>query len=294
MSDLVEAQFDLDGYLFGGAGHPVQVLADGVDFGSPDIRGNDSDRPRADGRTFGREWRSGRTITIEVAVLDEAPQGALVELGRLTAAWDATAVRRHTEVTQVLRWRLGGRTRRVWGRARRVAPDPNRYYVGKIVTTLAFDSEGPYTFGDEPAINTLGITSSSTGGFVFPVSFPLHTSGVGEIQGGIDVAGDVPAPVVLTIRGPISDPVVEAIGQWRLQLLGQFAHDEVVTVDSRPWSQRVVNNFGQNLAGRLSTSSPRLPDVRLDPGVRAVVLKGVDSTGTASLDVEAWAAHTAF
>src|SRR5690606_38984582 len=66
MATLSDRQFEMDGYLFGRHA-PTGVEVTDVDFGSPEARSTDVDRPRADGTRFGREWRAGREITLEVA-----------------------------------------------------------------------------------------------------------------------------------------------------------------------------------------------------------------------------------
>src|SRR5690606_28021457 len=114
MATLSDRQFEMDGYLFGRHA-PTGVEVTDVDFGSPEARSTDVDRPRADGTRFGREWRAGREITLEVATMHHT-DAVLAELGKLCAAWDAAATRTAPGTLSVLRYNVNGRTRRVYGR----------------------------------------------------------------------------------------------------------------------------------------------------------------------------------
>lgn len=288
---LTDRQFDLDGYTFGHLATSGVIVTD-VQFAGAEARSNDVERPRADGVRFGREWRSGRTITVELEALDRS-EAVLDELSRLCKFWDAQAIRSSPGSLSTLRWNLGGRSRRVLGRARRFDADPTYYRKGRVAVTATFDTEGPYYYDDDPAETTVGMSSPSTGGFTFPMVFPAYTTGMGERRSGIRVSGDVPAPLVLTINGPIAQPIVEVPGLWSFQLLDEILSDQRAIIDTRPWSMSAYRG-PVNVAGRISVDSPRLPEMWLPPGTHDIVLRGQDPTGTASLSVQAWSTYASF
>lgn len=293
MSQLADRQFDLDGYVFGHRSAAGVVVTD-IEWGSPEPRTNDKERPRADGTRFGREWRSGRTITLEVCTLHTEEGGALDEIERFSAAWDAISVRAAPGSMSVLRYHINGRTRRVYGRARRIEPNAVEYRAGKILLTCTFDTEGPYYYRDTPEETSVGLVPPITGGFSFPMVFPAHTTGMGERRVGITNPGHAEAPIILYINGPIDQPIVEVLGRWQWQLLDTLLPDHQVVIDTRPWAMSARRNGVVNVAGRISTTSPRMREMWLPPGSHDIVLRGHDTTATASLSVQAWPAYASF
>src|SRR5690606_36368644 len=134
---------------------PTGVEVTDVDFGSPEARSTDVDRPRADGTRFGREWRSGREITLEVATMHHT-DAVLAELGKLCAAWDAAATRTAPGTLSVLRYNVNGRTRRVYGRPRKIEMDATEYKWGKVLFTLTFVTAGPFYSSNTHATVPIG------------------------------------------------------------------------------------------------------------------------------------------
>ncbi|MEV7684243.1 hypothetical protein AB0O64_37805, partial [Streptomyces sp. NPDC088341] len=134
----------------------------------------------------------------------------------------------------------------------------------------------------------LAITPPLGGGLVGSLSAPLTSTGESDRSQAITVGGALPAWPVITIAGPITNPVVEMVGLWRFELLASLAYDRTVTIDTRPWVRSVVlNQAGGSLAGALTRQSPRLADAGIPPGTYEAVLRGIDATGTARATV-AW------
>lgn len=290
MATLSDRQWEMDGYLFG-RHTPVEVTD--VDFGSPEARATDVARPRADGLRFGREWRSGREVTLEVATMHH-DESALAELGKLCAAWDAASRRTSPGSLSVLRYSVDGRTRRLYGRPRQIELDATEYRWGKVLVTMSFQTEGPYFYSDEPVTNTVRLSAASTGGFVFPMYFPAYTAGFSESRDNVVNPGFSPSPTVYTVTGPVIQPVIELPGKWQCQILMDLASYQSVTIDTRPWSLSVRDQNGVSVAGRLSTTSPRLPEMWLQPGGNDVILRGTDLTGTSQLSIETWPTYPSF
>lgn len=291
MATLTDRQFEIDGFVFGWRA-PSRIGISDVDFGSPEARTNDFDRPRLDGQRFGREYRSGRLITLELVTLHTGEQ-ALDDLERFLEAWNAAAVRDSPGDMSVLRYNVRGRTRRVYGRPREVELETADYHLGKIVITAQFMTEGPYFYGDEPEQTTVGIAPGITGGFVFPLSFPASTIGMGERREGVVNPSRLPAPAVFDIHGPIENPIIEIPGVWRFQLLTTVHSNQTVRVDTRPWALTVYRD-ATNLAGRITVGSPRLPEMKIPPGPNDLVLRGTDPTAMAALNVQVWPQYTSF
>jgi hypothetical protein len=280
VAELADRQFELDGYVFG-PGAPVEVSV--VDFGSPEIRQHDTPLPRGDGTRFGRDYRDGRLVTFELATNQDGGDTALAALSALQRAWLADPVRSAPGAVSVLRYRVAGRTRRVYGRPRRFAADSRLYRSGRVDVTCDFQCVDHLFYDDVEFSTSISIAPPATGGLVEPLTDPLTATAATAGQGEVVVAGDAPAWLVARINGPILDPVVEVVGVWSARLRVDLASDEWITVDSTLWNRGVLRNGAVNAAGIFTQDSPRLSQWRLPTGQHEMVLRGVDGTGTAAL-----------
>jgi hypothetical protein len=295
---LTEASFELDGIAFGSG---TEIVIEDVDFGPPDIRATDVERPRADGIMVGRDYRGGRLLTFDLVILtsfgESAASGfgsvaALDVLDRLEAAWLADGVRGTAGAVSALRYRLGGRQRVVYGRGRKLAAVNRFATLGRIPVTATFQTVDHLFYDDQERANLVPYVPPPAGGLTWPIVFPWSTITVGYSPGVIAVTGSAQAWLVISIAGPIVNPAVEWVGGWTLGFDLTLQVGETLVIDSRPWSRGVRRNNTVNMAGALTPASPRLSDVRLPPGVHEVVLSGRDNTGTASMTVIWRPAHT--
>lgn len=274
---------DLDGYRFGDG---TNLLITDIDYGIVDIISNDAQLPRADGIRFGRDYRAGRTITFELSSLLDPGAGALGQWAQLESTWLAGRIRSQPGAVSTLRLGRAGRTRVVYGRPRRFAPIGGKSTFGNVDATADFQCVDHLFYGAAAWSDTLSIVPPPAGGLTFPIEFPWGTVAESSEQGHIVVGGTSPAWMVFLIRGPIAQPTIEVVDEWSLPLNLTLLAGEYVVIDPRPWSRGVRKNGLINVAGALSPAAPRLSDVRLDPGVHEVVLRGTDQSGTASLTAE--------
>lgn len=291
MSDieLLDESMELDDYAFGGHVHgQTVIMIEDVTFESPDVVSVDRQLPRSDGIRFGRDYRGARTITVTMHVFGAHGEDGMAILNDLAAAWSGEAVRRLPGSVQTLRIRYAGRTRRVYGRSRRFAPTSLRTAsTGWAPVVADFRTVDQYFYDDVEKVNEVGIVPPSGGGLVAPLVAPLTTLGISYAPGDIVVGGTVPCWPVFIIKGPISLPTIDCIGEWRVTLAVTIAEDEFIVVDPRPWTRGVRKNGIHSVAGYLTPSSPRLSEVMLAPGPHEIILSGLDETGTSSLTV-AW------
>lgn len=283
---LDDRQWELgDGAVFG-AGLDIEVTSVGV--GAPDVRSADAAPPQMDGTRFGRDERAGRLITFGMAVLDTDDR-VLDRAAALEAAWLADEVRREPGALSTLRYRLHDRTRRVYGRPRRFAANPDPYRVGQVLITCDFQCVDHLFYADDLTAVSVGVVPpSSGGGFDEPMVEPWTYVSVTESRPGeIRVVGDLPVSPVVTIWGPITDPIIRisGIGDVKVNTTLASAFASLV-VDTRHWEMTVIRNDGASLAGKLDWSTPPLDRVLIPPGVHTVVLRGEDETGTARMTVE--------
>lgn len=281
MSTLAHGDFELNGYKFSGnPDSPLYVV--GLGLGVVAVRDQDVDNPVGDGRIFGQDRESGPTWAFEFRVGPGAIDDTLAEMARVTRAW-RTAPRGPGQES-VLRYAVGNRTRRIYGRPRGLAPDPTLLHsLGYLAASGEFVTADGYHYADTTNSVQLSLIPGDAGGLVSPLVSPLTTVAGGQRQGLVAVEGDAPAPMEVTFKGPISNPGVSSTS-WSIRLNTSLAYDQSVTIDTRKGTVR--RNDGASLAGNLSRTS-YLPDARLLPGSRELVFSGTDATGTATCTV-AW------
>ncbi|SCL32993.1 hypothetical protein GA0070616_4608 [Micromonospora nigra] len=253
------------------------------DLGDVETRADDADRPREDGRAFGSDFRGGRSITFELGVFGADEADARSTLADLARAWRGDAVRRSPGAVAELAMRHAGRERVVFGRPRRFASSEAEISEGVALVGCDFAAVDDVFYGPAEDSRTIGLAPPLGGGLTGALAAPLTTTGTSDRSAVLDIGGELDAWPVLTIQGPVTNPVVEVLGLWRLELRTTLAYDRSVTVDPRPWSRSVLLNGGGSLAGALSRTSPRLAAMGLPPGSHEVAYRGTDETGTSSV-----------
>ncbi|MFD3514918.1 hypothetical protein [Streptomyces sp. NPDC058657] len=254
--------------------------------------------PREDGSRFGQDYRGQSTLTFEVGV--DTVSAARTVLARHAAnldavsamvqAWDAEAVRRRFATPAVLRTVQGGRARLFYGRPRKCAPTASRLtrqgYTPVVATFVCVDDTA---YDDVEQRLRVDLVPPPHRGLVGPLRTPLTMVGESASRptGDAVVGGTKAAWPVITIYGPITQPVCEVVGRWKASLNLTLGAGERVVIDPRPWARTVLRNGNASVAGSLYRGSPRLADMRLPVGRQDVVLRGIDATGTAYMTV-AW------
>lgn len=277
---LREGDFDLNGYVIGGD-KTRPVYAVGLDTGMVSHRDQDQLNPHGDDRYFGDDELEGPTWTLELRTgRNVSTQTALSSLGAVTRAWRAAPRGAGQEST--LRYMVGGRVRRVYGRPRNFTFDPTLLYShGYVSAGAQFVMADTLQYDDTEESLRVGLVPGNAGGLRSPLIGPLTTVAGGQRQGLVLVEGDAPAPVRVVIQGPVTNPVVTSTG-WRIALTGTLAYDQSVTIDTRKGT--VKRNDGADLGGWLSRTT-FLPEARLRPGTREITFSGTDATGTATATV---------
>lgn len=272
-------------------------LLDDFEVKDTDVTAGDTPLPREDGIRHGQDYTTGATITFEVGV-DTVDDGAnrlerhganLDAVSVMKQAWDAKAVRDRMATPAVLSTTQGGRARRWYGRPRqcaKAASNLTRQGYTPVVATFATSHTG--SFDDVEQSVRVDMAPPPHRGIVGPLKDPLTMIGEGSVRvpGEIIVGGNRPAWPVITITGPISQPVCELVGKWKLGLNLTLAVGEKVTIDPRPWVRTVLRGSG-SVAGLITRSSPLLEDLLIQTGRQDFVLRGTDATATAFMTV-AW------
>lgn len=290
--------------VFPGANFTFGTIASGYYLLEPyeityaDNDAGDVPMPQEDGARFGQDYRGQATITFEVGVdtVDDAAtqlarHGAnLGAVSTMVQAWDAEAVRRRFATPAMLRTTQGGRARCFFGRPRKIAPAGSKLtrqgYTPVVATFVCVDATA---YDDVEQYARVDLVPPSHHGLVGPLTTPLQMTreSEGRVSGDVTIGGTKPTWPVITIYGPIANPVCEVVGRWKAALDITLGVGERVVIDTRPWARTVLRNGSASVAGLLTRGTPRLKDMRLPKGRQDFVLRGTDATGTAYMTV-AW------
>lgn len=261
-----------------GDGSNGVALAHAPRVGSVEIVTDDARRPRADGMLVGRDFHSGRVVSMPLSCVGSSEAAVAEARDLLLQAWRADVIRRDPGALATL---TSERGRVAFGRPREISVDDedSRFGVGRV--TADFVMVDPSWYGELQQAQ-VPFAQEPSGGVRFPIRFPFRFIGTGSGERVAVVGGDVDTPVSAAFHGPILNPRLE-VADMLIELSGSVAFDEVVTVDAR--SRTVTSSLGGSAAGMLTGRSTRLSALRLPPGEHAVVLRGTSESGTASATV---------
>lgn len=261
-----------------GTNYEVKAISGLTDM--PSLRVGDVTRARKHGLHPGDDFASGRSITI---VLDIAKDDSNTISDLVDAYLDAfTYGDSETALTFTIPGVAGGATGRVLARCRRRSIPvnlPYQYGIAEAVVELVATDPRIYTNG----LNTDTVDlENAAGGVSFPLTFPFTfgSSSTGSIQ-AVN-SGNFPAPVVLTIDGPITNPSVlnNTTGE-ELAFTITLASGESLVIDTE--ARTVLLN---GTASRYSTLSTDSVWFDLQPGTTELKLTG--STAGSPLLTAEW------
>ena len=271
-----------------GIGLDVSCNADGFDTGSSDWLVQDQDDPFSGVTRMGRDVRKGPTWTWALHVNRHSEDDALESLADLAEAWQPDDL--DTGDTYVIRYMVGGRVRRVYGRPRRfAAPTNNLILSGMIPVTADFKLVDPNYYSDSPESVTVGTTFTSEGGFIFPVTFPVMTLPGGFTAGSAYVTGRRKTWPIIRVNGPVVNPEVQSTN-WTLKMTASIGEGHYIEIDTRPWRRTVMVDGTNYVPGAISPQT-RLRDLFLEPGEQSFGMRGVSGTGTASATIKWYPAY---
>lgn len=288
---LQDQQFEIGDTRFGGTLDLVKL--DSLDVGSASFDVQDQDNPFGPTTYFGRDTLRGPEWTFEM-VTDGGVAGTIADARRAAEAlaleWRSPYHHDENRL-QVLRYSLGGRTRRVYGRGRKFDMD---------VVPLSFSGTAPISATFKLAENiyyddfaqsiSIPIVAPTQAGLIAPLKAPLTTAGQTQFaQRGIEIGGTVPTPVTVTFQGPVLRPWVRS-GNFFIQYDYGLAADQLLTVTGFN-ELKAIDNFGRNLTGKMSHRT-RMSNVRIGPGMQYFTFGGTDDTGSASATISWRNAYT--
>lgn len=286
---LAEWQFEVEDVVFGSdVGSGMWTEPDQFQPGSPEIRDQDVPNDAGDGVRPGQDFYGAANWSWQLYSNAMNAAGALAASGALRAVWPSEALRQDPGAVTALRYRIGGRTRRVYGRPRHWTTVTSRKVhtgnVGVACDFVVFDHRF-YADNEQSVELSLSAVHPDTGvvvPFVPPFISTASTESHPEV---ITVGGEVPTPVIVEFRGPVTRArlAVPSAG-WVAQLTGTVVDDDSVTLDARPWAMTstVASSGG---AAAVSPRETRLAELLLPPGQHTLEFTGIDPSGTARVTV---------
>ena len=266
-------------------GHRGPLIINKFDPSGPELRTNDHDLPFSDGTLVGRDQFGNATWTFEITTNQPDETTALALAGSLISAWRDPEVRLRSGVTVPLSYEMAGRWRRVYGRPGPIT-DPTgdvKSVLGAAELVASFRVTDPNFYDDAATRVRLTVVPESSGGFVFPLVFPITSRKTsGKRAGLVDNLGNVASPLTVTFHGPARNPKVVAAAGWEVGITGTLAYDQSVTIDARAGT--VTRNDGASLAGWL-TRATQLTKARIPAGPSELTFTATDDTGTAAVDL---------
>lgn len=198
-------QFQFGSFAFGGAGSPWQIIdVDGL-AGLPDLRTQDDNRGFNDGMFSGRDFYSGRTITLTVHVFAGNGLTAQQNLALLQ-----NALNPQQQGTTALNFQLSPTdsqkviSARVRGRRALIDPE---YTFGFIRTQITLFCPDPRYYDATPT--SLSLTPAAIGGRTYNRTYDLvYPAYTPTSSGTITNNGWATTYPIITITGPIINPVI--------------------------------------------------------------------------------------
>lgn len=249
----------------------------------------DTPNPNADGIRLGEDFADPgdiklkllinfstvRNLDLQREMLNEAAESFLL-------AWDAPALRAiPNAVGELTIPSLGS----FEGRPRRAEWDYSTFGLGYLIGTATFIRSDLSTFISESEGGgwreaSVALVPPTTGGWVFPLVFPVSNLNPARRGTHFEVGGTVPAAAIVEIAGPIqAGAELELVGEWTVRTKQALAYDQTARADAR--NGRMLLTVNGQPSNWMAPSSARLSQLRLPPGDRQIALRGTSIEGTA-------------
>lgn len=294
MTTLSDHQFEIlphaeahDGFVFG-IGADVSVNEDGFDTGDAEWITQDSQNNRRGTNIPGRDVKGAKTWVWASHVNRDDVDEALETLEEFETAWDPEELVLEPGAVTALRYRIGGRDRRIFGRPRRFSAPPNNQILnGYVPVTHDFQKVDAYTYDDLATTVVIPFASEpGISGFEFPVTFPVMTIPADETEQAFYVGGSRRAFPVIRFYGPWTNPSI-ATDDWRIDWKGSVANGGFIEIDARPWRLTTLNHSGASAVDGLPKNF-HYEDIWLRPKTQVQARLGGVATGAGAYATVSW------
>jgi hypothetical protein len=277
---LSNGQVEYNGYILGDDVSTFMYELTGWDDLPPITSGNSS-RTSYPGSYPGSKLAGERTISWVGRFNPYPVSGWSTELKALRAAM--TPVDEEISITI----RTLDETLVAFGSVTNRAIPGNRNYGAAKAADVAiqFTCSDPRRYTETTNVTLIPFPSMSSAGLVYPLEYPLDYGPL-EDTGSAAVAniGDTDVPVVYSIYGPVTDPVIR-VGASFVRFDITLAAGEVLEVDTKAGTV-VLNGVANRLYSRSSLSSP-IKDLELPSGSNEVSVTAAAYTEASYVKVTA-------
>ena len=245
VTSLNPYSFAFNGFVFGGASSPYQILqVDGLEA-LPTLRVQDSDRGYQDGMFSGRDFFSGRTITVTLQIMSGNGLGAQANFNLLQAA-----LQPQQTGTTPLQFQLsvGDNFQYVNARVRKgmstVDPD---YTYGKIKAQYDFFCPDPRYY--DYTTQTASMAPTNPLGRSYNRTYDLTFGGGTQTQTATVVnSGTTTTYPIITIYGPVANPVVgSTTSSQALSFNYTMIQSDIISIDLQYKTILLNGNPARNL-----------------------------------------------
>jgi len=292
MSDLNNWRLEYPGvaFDFGNLSNlfPLKVQ---VDISAIDLTTQDQPHPTSDGVVMGIDSLGGFDLNFDLTTVPETTVKpyipALDRMGTFARYWRADSIRRkageYATLSNLERQRL------VYGRPRGFAPKLARLRKGEAGYVAQFNTVDPNWYSTVEKVYLITPIPPAGGGFTTPLSPPFSSAAAGDqLSPFITNVGDQPTWPIIKFHGPGLNPSIELLSGatvlWELRVKDQIKYDEVLTVDTRPWSRSATIN-GKPANGLIR--GDQMEDCQIPAGGNyRLRYKVKDRTGNSFVDVK--------
>lgn len=258
----------------------------------------DQNRPGEDGRAFGTDFLTGKSISFEMGVLtdrastdqDVIHRANLDAIDLMSSVWEDRRFRDGTGTVGTLRSCQAGTTYRCFGRPRNFAEATGMFTrKGYTPVTAEFHLVDNNWYSDTLNSSTMRLVVPTGHGLIGPLKSPLSSALVTDANTGITVGGTAATWPVIIFHGPVTNPsmwINNATGKILVKVNGSLKAGETLTIDPRPWARTVLRSDRASLAGWLTAGSTMMRDMLLYPGVYDLHYTGTDPTVTSYVEVQ--------
>ena len=237
--------FAFNGFVFGGANSPYQILSvDGLKA-LPSLRVQDSDRGYQDGTISGRDFLNARTVTMIIQIMSGNGLSAQANYNLLQAA-----LQPQQNGTSPLQFQLapGDNFQYVNARVRKAMAtvDPD-YTYGKIKAQYEFYCPDPRYY--DYTTQTANMTPTQPLGRTYNRTYNLTFGGGSQTQTATVLNnGDTTTYPIITIYGPVTNPVVgSTTSSQALSFNYTMIQSDVISIDLQYKTILLNGNPARNL-----------------------------------------------
>ena len=226
---IANYSFSFNSLVFGGTGSPYQILSvEGLE-GLPGIRNQDDNRGYADGMFSGRDFYSGRPISMVIQTTGNATGSAQANLNTLQQALIAQQSGT-TPLYFLLSNAAGEQVINARVRGFMTTVDPN-YTYGYILSQVTFFCPDPAYYDSNTQTATLAF-SPPTGRIYDRIYNLVYGGGSATITTTISNNGWYYAFPIINIYGPIDNPVIgNSTQNASLSFNASLSDADVLTID---------------------------------------------------------------